>query len=150
MFLPVSAFLLFLVSEVAYGEECAYFRRLLAYFCCFFANFATLKKLFQNCKCAHHPCTRRHLCAKFDVLRLSEISSGELILLSVNLNATHWGIATALNIKTQKNRHKMWMLECTSDEKRSQVLWKDVRGVICWSVLVQFEVVLSSRCLDWL
>jgi len=38
----------------------------------FFANFATNRKLFQKPKCAHHPRTRRHLCTKFYVLRLSQ------------------------------------------------------------------------------
>jgi len=38
----------------------------------FFANFATIKNLFQKSKCVHHPFTRRHLCAKFDVLRPSQ------------------------------------------------------------------------------
>jgi len=30
-----------------------------------------LKNFFQKSKCAHHPRTRRHLCAKFDFLRPS-------------------------------------------------------------------------------
>jgi len=63
-----------------------------------FADFATGKNVFQKSKCVHHSRTRRHLCAKFDVLRLlsPEISFGEitvthpdtqLVLLPVNLTA---------------------------------------------------------------
>jgi len=35
------------------------------------AKFVQLN-FFQKSKCVHHPRTRRHLCAKFDVLRPSQ------------------------------------------------------------------------------
>jgi len=41
-------------------------------FLAFFANFTTIKKLFQKSKWVHHPRTIRHLCAKFDILMLSQ------------------------------------------------------------------------------
>jgi len=41
-------------------------------FCSIFANFAAIKKLYHKSQCAHHPCTRRHLCAKSDVLTPSQ------------------------------------------------------------------------------
>jgi len=62
MFVPISAFLLFLVSELPCGE-CARFY-FFGLFLRFFANFATINKLFPKSKCAHHPRNRRHLCAK--------------------------------------------------------------------------------------
>jgi len=61
-YVPISAFLLFVVSEVARGEECAYF-------CHFLPQ---LKYLLQQSKCQHHPHTRCHLGAKFDILMPSQ------------------------------------------------------------------------------
>jgi len=44
MFVPISAFLLFLVFGVACGGKCAHFWSILA----FYANFATIKKCFPK------------------------------------------------------------------------------------------------------
>jgi len=68
--MPISAFLQLLVSEVACGEECALLA-LLAYFCRSLPVLPQLKNFFQKSKCAHHPRTRCHFCAKFDVLSQS-------------------------------------------------------------------------------
>jgi len=48
LFVPISTFLLCLVSEVVSGEECTHFWYVLAYFCQFLANSDTIKKLFQK------------------------------------------------------------------------------------------------------
>jgi len=65
MFVSISAILLFVVSEVAW-------RRMRS-------CLLQLKNFFQKSKCAHHPCTRHHLCAKLTFLGLlsPEITSGE-------------------------------------------------------------------------
>jgi len=68
MFMLISTFLLFLVSEVACREECAHF----GVFGLYLPILSQIKKTFsKKSKCVHHPCTRHHLCAKFDVLRTS-------------------------------------------------------------------------------
>jgi len=47
-FVPISAFLLFVVSTVARGEECALFRLFQPILRVFFANFAAIKKTFPK------------------------------------------------------------------------------------------------------
>jgi len=42
-----------------------------AIFGLFFSHFATINFL-EKSKCAHHAHTRRHLCAKFDILKPSQ------------------------------------------------------------------------------
>jgi len=39
---------------------------------CFLQILPQLKHFFLTPTWAHHPCTRRHLCAKFDILRPSQ------------------------------------------------------------------------------
>jgi len=56
MFVPISTFLLFLVSELVCGEEHV-FLAFLAYFLRFFASFARIKFISPKLKCTHHPCT---------------------------------------------------------------------------------------------
>jgi len=54
----------------------------------FFATLPQLKNLFQKSNCAHHPRTRRHFCANFDVLRHSQPptqTDTQFISSSVNL-----------------------------------------------------------------
>jgi len=48
MFVPVSAFLLFVVSAVTHVEECALFGVFSLFFTVFFANFATIKRTFPK------------------------------------------------------------------------------------------------------
>jgi len=75
MFVPISAFLQFLVSEVACGEQFAFLAFVADFWQIFLANLAAIKKLVSknvSVHCAHHHRTRRHLCTKFDVLRPSQ------------------------------------------------------------------------------
>jgi len=48
MFVPISAFLVCLVSAVSHGEEVARFLLTIGLFLVFFANFAAIKKLFPE------------------------------------------------------------------------------------------------------
>jgi len=71
MFVPTSAFLLCLGFWGSVWRMCSI--DVFGLFLAVLANFATIKKLsFQKSKCAHHPHTRRHLYAEFDVLRPSQ------------------------------------------------------------------------------
>jgi len=71
MFVPISAFLRGLVFEVSRGEEVAHFVLLL----CLDGFLQVFPQLifFQKSKGAHHPRTRRHLCAKCAILRPSQL-----------------------------------------------------------------------------
>jgi len=81
----------------------------LAFFtvCQFWAYFwRSLQISPQKSKCTHYPRTRRHLCAKFDVLRPSQSRDivwrtvthpdTQLMSPSVNLSPLHWGILLLL------------------------------------------------------
>jgi len=65
MFALISAFLLFLVSEVD-----VFIFDIFGVF--FWQILPQLKTSFQKSKCAHRPCTGQHPCAKFDVFRPSQ------------------------------------------------------------------------------
>jgi len=110
----------------------------LAFFCLlavFFANFATIKKLFQKSKSARHPHTRCYICAKFDFLGLlsPEILFGETTVThpdtqhfspSVNLSAEHWGIIVYIIVCI--GGLIFWVLSLSFDcqYKCIKVLWK--------------------------
>jgi len=53
------------------------------FFAFFLQILQQIKNFYQKSKCVHHPCTKRHLCAKFDVLRLlsPEISLGKNLVI---------------------------------------------------------------------
>jgi len=67
-----------------------------------FVKFATVKYFFEKSKGVHHPRTKRHLCAKFDVLRPSQSWDiawrtkshpvTQLISRFMNLTALHRGL----------------------------------------------------------
>jgi len=67
MFVPISACLLFVVSEVKCVEKNVL---IFGVFCV--QIMPQLKNFFQKSKRAHHLRTRRHLCVNFDVLRSSQ------------------------------------------------------------------------------
>jgi len=83
----------------------------------FFANFATIKKFFQKSKHVHHPRTRRHLCAKVDILKPSHSwdiiwrkklpaqTDTQLILSPVHLSALCWRITSRINNHSFSIKH---------------------------------------------
>jgi len=90
----------------------------LAYFGRFLQILPQLKNFFENSKFTHHSRTRRHLCAKFDLLGLlsPEMSFGEqtathpprhsaYFATSVNLSAPHWG-----KCSTPRNKFEYYFL----------------------------------------
>jgi len=74
MYVPISTFLLFLVSEVACGED-------FHHFCHSWPNFQTsflqmlqqLRNFFRKFNSMHHPRTRRHLCQIWRSLAFLEL-----------------------------------------------------------------------------
>jgi len=97
---------------------------ILAYF---LQIFPQLKNFFQKSKCTHHPHTRCHLCAKFDVLRPSQSwdigwrkkqsptqTPTQLISTYMNLSALHWRKTNIIiiilfesgNIQTNTQTHR--------------------------------------------